>query len=374
MIDNKNVSTTLFYTSDLFREGFELNDNGDLRTWMQGFPLGEWLHPIYGKITMTSARVQNFVKNFNERVRGTDLDVDYEHKEFTSKAAGWIVELADRGADGLWMLVEWTPSALQALKEREYRYFSPEFVDEWTRPKDKKKFKDVLFGGAITNRPFLKDILPINLSEFGQPTQGDDVEELLATLASALDLKLSDDAAETQEAVLNAIVKLKEVPAAPVSSNEDRLKKLSETDPAIAQLLADRESDAKRLSSLEAAHRLSEIKLKLSEVTTAKVGLPPAFEETMRDALVQVPAKLSDTILKAIAELAKTGFVQLGEVGRSDPDHANADSVKKFNDAVGVVTKEQKLSYRDAVEVVAKEQPALWADYSAATLKEMVGA
>ena len=57
----------------------QLNDNGP--TWLQAMPLGEYMHPKHGKITLTADRVQRFANNVKARVRGTDLDIDYDHKE-----------------------------------------------------------------------------------------------------------------------------------------------------------------------------------------------------------------------------------------------------------------------------------------------------
>jgi hypothetical protein len=133
-------------------------------TWLQALPLGTYDHPEYGDIRITPDRVQRFAMNVQQRVRGQDLDIDYDHKADTKIAAGWVSDAQAR-PDGLWVKVIWTPAAMQKLQDKEYRYFSPEFVDEWQHPKTGALYKDVLFGGALTNRPFLKDILPINLSE-----------------------------------------------------------------------------------------------------------------------------------------------------------------------------------------------------------------
>lgn len=139
-------------------------DDASGSTWLQAFPLGNYEHPVFGQINITPERVQRFAANVQMKVRGQDLDIDYDHKADTRVAAGWVSDAQAR-PDGLWIKVDWTPTARQKLEDKEYRYFSPEFVDEWVHPKTGVLFKDVLFGGALTNRPFLKDILPINLSE-----------------------------------------------------------------------------------------------------------------------------------------------------------------------------------------------------------------
>jgi predicted Zn-dependent protease with MMP-like domain len=329
---------------------------------------------------MTTDRVRRFVKNFNERVRGTDLDVDYEHKERTGAAAGWFEALQDRGPDGLWAKVSWTKRALTSLQDREYRYFSPEYVDQWKRPSDGRVFTDVLFGGAITNRPFLKEILPINLSDFPEYQQGDnDVEELLRQFAEALGVQLSDNADSDTQAVLTAVRTLAEKakappPPAPKPDEDPALKKLAEDNPLIAKLLADREEDAKRLAILEASNRLAEVSRKLSDLNTDKRAIPPAFSDTMRGVLVQLNEKHADKVIEALKDLMKTGLVELGErsSSKTGADRGeDADVVKKFQDRVDKVMEEKKLSYRDAVGFIGSNEPELWDDYSEAILKKV---
>jgi hypothetical protein len=368
----------LYFTNDL--SSLQLADDVQ-QTWMQGFPLGEWMHPVYGKIKMTQERVARFVKNFNDNVRQTELDVDYDHKDYGGKAAGWIRALQDRQEQGLWMQVEWTPSAYQSLQDREYRYFSPEFTDTWKRPSDGQVFKDVLFGGAITNRPFLKGIMPINLSDFpGYNQQGDEhVEELLQRLAELLGLTVQKDATPEQlsEAITGSVKTLQEKaktpppPPAPPQSEDDRLKKLAEKDPAIQKLLDDREEDKRRLDKLEAAHRLSEVTTKLADLNTDKFVFPPAFADEMRNALVQLNEKSAEKVIEALKGLMKTGIVELGERGSNKP-RDTGDAVKKFTDRIAELQKDNKeLSYREAVDNIGRNEPELWEAYSEATLREV---
>jgi phage I-like protein len=159
----------------------------DRPSWIQAMPLGKYKHPFFGDIEITPERVKRFSDNVNNKVRGTDLDIDYDHKMTSGEAAGWVTA-ADARTDGLYLLVDWTPKARQSIREKAYRYFSPEFTDEWEHPKTSVKYKDVIFGGGITNRPFLKDIAPINASELVLGDQvtntggtGMDPKELLTT-------------------------------------------------------------------------------------------------------------------------------------------------------------------------------------------------
>jgi phage I-like protein len=98
-------------------------------TWIQAMPLGTYHHPVHGEIAITPERVQRFADGVKQKVRGQDLDIDYDHKSQRSDAAGWVQD-ADPRSDGLWLSVDWTDEAREKLKKKAYRYFSPEFDDE----------------------------------------------------------------------------------------------------------------------------------------------------------------------------------------------------------------------------------------------------
>lgn len=144
----------------------KLSDDPNELTWMQMLSVGKRKHPRYGEIDITEDRIKKFALSVNERVRGIAPALDYDHKE--GPAAGWI-EQAEHRDTGLWVGVRFTPRGRQAVADGEYRYTSADFADEWTdnAAEGAKTFKDVLFGGALTNRPFLKDMAAINLSELG---------------------------------------------------------------------------------------------------------------------------------------------------------------------------------------------------------------
>jgi phage I-like protein len=94
---------------------------------------------------------------------GNDMCIDYAHAMFSYSApqdqvaAGWFdIEVRD-GA--LWAVnVEWTPKALQSLKDREWRYMSPTFAhsgDETNRRVAQ------LLNVALTNVPATKKLKPL---------------------------------------------------------------------------------------------------------------------------------------------------------------------------------------------------------------------
>ena len=74
------------------------------------------------------------IKRTQQTQGSADLAVDFEHsgmlsapKGQPSPAAGWIKGL-EIASDGIWGRVEWTKSAAQKIRDKEYRYISPVFA------------------------------------------------------------------------------------------------------------------------------------------------------------------------------------------------------------------------------------------------------
>lgn len=140
----------------------KLSESGT-NSWIQIMKTGEFKHQNYGDLKITPADLHQFKENFDKNVRGVDLAVDIGHED-NHKAVAWFKELKVDG-DKLMAKVEWTEEGAKLVKNGEYRYFSPEFAFTYKDAESGKQFKDVLLGGAITNRPFLKNMDPIEMSE-----------------------------------------------------------------------------------------------------------------------------------------------------------------------------------------------------------------
>jgi hypothetical protein len=379
--------------------GMGFNDTTDRSRWIQIMPKGEYEHPIHGRIVFDDTTLPAYAQSFHQRVRGTDLDVDYDHKALTTKAAGWYKNVAVRD-DGLWAQIEWTEPAFEALKAGEFKYFSPEFVEEWKHPKTGQVHKYVLFGGGLTNRPFLKDILPINLNEVAEGGSLMDPKQLRQLLG------LAEDAtdAEVQQKLADVISASSssseggdtggegDPPAPPPSEGEPAegtppapqpepvtatepsadLIKLAETNPAIKQLLDKQEADSKRLAELELTNRTSALNLQLNELVEpgdngAKRVLSPNARKQLSEALVRVPVQLSDSIVDVVRGILKDGVIELGERGSTGGASSSGGAVtatKKFSDLVDKAMKDnENMSYADAVESVGLSDPELYDRY-----------
>jgi hypothetical protein len=141
--------------------------------------LGQFKDRRYGEFGITREHYDSWVRNLRD-VQGGMAPIDFDHspeKGQGTKAAGWITSLElktgaqlkaqdpdrfARLADSRQYAaadVEWSASGAKALRDKEYRFISPTFVDS---------FKDeggvdvgrTLLGAGLTNRPFLKREMP----------------------------------------------------------------------------------------------------------------------------------------------------------------------------------------------------------------------
>ncbi len=125
---------------------------------------GSWDHPIFGRFEINKSDLIKFKENFDNNVKRVDIAVDTEH--FSERgAAGWIKGLSLKSDQELWASVEWTKWGVEAVKGKIFQYISPEFDFLFVDAETGKKFKNVLHAVTLTNRPFLKDMAPVVLSE-----------------------------------------------------------------------------------------------------------------------------------------------------------------------------------------------------------------
>jgi phage I-like protein len=372
------------YLTDVAQIRF--NDD-DRSSWIQLMPLGSYKHPLHGMIEINPTKVSKFVENFKSNVRGIQLDVDYDHKQHNTKAAGWIQDVQDRGLDGLWGLIKWTQPAYTALKEGEYRYFSPEFQDVWENPITQTTHEDVLFGGALTNRPYLKDIQPINLSEVIRASEGGpvvDPEKLRQMLGLPKDA--TDEQVEAKMA--EALAALEPTDPAPVTPPAEPTPGTPPSDPgtptpppaptpAPEPVLASETATqviqlTEQVRQLQEAKRLSEIKLQFGELKTGKRALAPVLLNEAQAIAVKLSETDSTAFVGLIKKILDGGTVELGEreSSRPDPSVGSIDDLnvfnnlitKKLNDGAG------KLEFIDALEQASIENPEAYQAYRTAQL------
>lgn len=350
--------------------------------WIHALAPGEYDHPLKGKLTFTAERIQRFADNVKNKVRGIDPDIDYDHKAKVDHAAGWVKD-AEARPDGLWLLVEFTKQALQRINDKEYRYFSSDYCDVWTDPKTGQQYQDVLNGGGLTNRPFLKELQPINLSEvLGGKTMDPELLKLLG---------LPEDA---DEATFNAKVRElaeasdpkpdESVPAEPANPAQPVVAPEAPTQPAQPETQPSEDPVAvamsERILVLEAEllnRKVNEAVTKLSE-GNSDFAIAPAMLDEVKALALNSPEEISNKWLKLLSDIAQKGIVQLSEVG-SNPNpgsgfSGNGESaiVKLQTEAEKMAT-EQSITFAEAFKRVSEASPELTRQYRNETyLKEGV--
>ena len=372
------MARTAGYLVDL--GGLRFDESGN-KSWIQAVPEGTYEHPVYGTMVFDSATIKDFESNINNDVRVAKLDIDYEHKANGGEAAGWI-EKAEARADGLWILVDWTKKAAELIKEKAYRYFSPEIVDEWTDPKSGQTFKNLIFGGGITNRPFLRDILPMNLSEAfinagNQPTKQEGKsmnKEQRKTLAEKLGLpeNVADDVFfKKLEESLDAkpAEGEKKEGEKPEEKEDDELKELSEKHPAVKRLMDIVNIQGPKLLTIE--KKLAEAEVKATVATLSKsftekgVAIAPVALESLEKALMEAPSKeLSEAVIATFTSIADSKVVKLGEIGKARISSDGNSATVRYQNAIKKLMEENpKMSYSDAATTVASQDAQLFEEY-----------
>ena len=387
-------------------QSIHLDETADAQ-WVHAMSIGNFKHPVHGDLNLTPERSKNFADSVNNRVRGIDPDIDYDHKLRTDEAAGWVKK-AEARDDGLWLLVEWTKAAATKIKEKAYRYFSPTYDDEWTDTAG-VKHKDVVFGGALTNRPFLKDLVPVNLSELvgdppvelNQRKEGDGMDpkklrtmlglaetatdaEVEVKLKALSELKpppgpsdpavlratLKLPATATDAEVEAALKKLAEPPVLPEGITvEQALAQLAEvsTNPAQKALVELVQSQHEELTVLNGKNKEQRIETKLSELDDMFKGkdftVPPAVKNHLRYVMMNSPEVTANEIFEQYKKTLDLGLIDLTEKGwaRRGTEYTPG---QRFEKAVKALMEENKdMLYADAVERVSSENPKLYDEY-----------
>jgi phage I-like protein len=178
--------------------------DGNVPNEFQVLPLGKIEIENEPPAHLDIVSIMKIIKEFDRR--GNDMVIDYEHQTLSGNeapAAGWIKQLINKGAEGIWATVDWTDKAKTYLQNREYRYFSPVFwVDKYRKV---AKIENV----ALTNYPRLNNLKPIMAKySLENPTEEEIMLEKLKKL-----LGLADDAGEDKavEAVTLLVNRNKEL-------------------------------------------------------------------------------------------------------------------------------------------------------------------
>ncbi len=351
--------------------------------WIHALPMGSYKHPVWGDINVDADRAKRFADNVKTKVRGIDPSINYNHKnDDNDGASGWVKD-AEVRSNGLWLFVEFVADAAEKIRQKKFKYFSIEFVDEWIDSQG-KKFQDVVLGGALTNRPFMKNLVPINLSE--------DVIEMAFDLVGAINTgKAANEGKETHmtedelKKIIDGVTKnfteqieklapkvAKDPSPTPVAALKEveELKKLAENNPLVSKLFSHFEQQATMLA--ESGKRMKEtlVDSKLSEFENSKLVLTPVAKELARKLALKLDEEgqaefweLMDSV-----KTSNTFLVELGQVSGASVSagysSAGKNATQLFNEMVNTIMASEKMPFLEAVAEASARDPELYKRYS----------
>ena len=183
---------------------------GQTRQKIQVFPAaGDYVHPKSGPFTLTADTLAEYADDIN--ARGAQISVDRDHsfiKGQGSKAAGWFVPETARVEDGgVFAEVEWTPTAATEIRNREYRFISPEFSFGHKDLHGHSIPEPKLHAASLTNRPFFTVMEPIAAEDLALEDEllvaamfGDEMADTLTLISADAAAQVISAAAEKQSA------------------------------------------------------------------------------------------------------------------------------------------------------------------------------
>jgi Mu-like prophage I protein len=366
------MGVTASYVIDT--EGLVFDEaNGVKTSWVHALPLGQYKHPLYGTIDISAERAKNFADGVKAKIRGIDPSINYVHDN-NNVAAGWVKNAENR-VDGVWLFVEWVSDAAKQISEKKWRYFSAEYADEWEDPQG-KKFKDVILGGALTNRPFMKNLVPLNLSEATYETAFELVSIITGQNVDSLkggnNVQLSED--DIKKIVEGLAVKLSEGKPNPPTPEPQKslmdipeLKALAAENEMVALLVKTVENQNVSLADSAKTVKLAEINARLKDFDNSKVIVTPVARQLIQTLAEKLPDGLLPDFWTLLTEMKKgTSFlVELGERAGASVNYGSQKSayVQLQEIATKIQADKADLSATDAFDAAAMQNPQLYTRY-----------
>lgn len=217
-----------FKTSILTR--LEFNEDGKPRDDIMLLPTGVWNSPTHGHFTITEETLDNAIYNFQNFRKDVDINISHFPDD---GAGGWFTELYKASEEGKTVLrakVEWTKKGLELLKDKVFKFISPEFDFIHVDPQTGAEYKDVLVGAGLTNRPFFRQMPAVVASETGG-----------LTLNEKSVLYFSDTVMNLEQLLSKPSEELTEEEVTFIRENEEELT--DEQRESLSEVLADDQDD-----------------------------------------------------------------------------------------------------------------------------------
>jgi len=372
-------------------EGVELKDGKSID--IECLKMGKFRHPWHGILAFDLPFFESIIRNFDAGIPQEEVAFDFNHYS-DGGAAAWVKKLFTSDKS-LKATVELTEKGRTAIKKKEYRYFSIEYTDDYVEYVISddlddngnivtKEFKishgPTLRGGGLTNRPFIKGMKPVSLSEDNKPIELEEVIE--DQIDKNLDSKTKsiEEVTKAMEKTLKELkadkealeAKVKTLTDAADEKNKEELetltKQLSDLDKSIKKL---EEAEVKKLEEdkakkLEEDKKLADKDVKLQEQDKVITGLSKdvkALTETVTSLMEERKTlkgeRYQTSVKNTVRELKDAGmFPSTLKVVENFllSDDANSVSVK-LTEGEGDKKKETTKSLADIIKDVLLSIP-----------------
>lgn len=244
----------MILASSKFRKTVPLSETleGNAPVWTHIVPKGEWDgvveipagYDVEGYGVVEEAMAVDGMTVFDDSVMerlvqgyedGQELLIDYDHLSHDlskkTEASGWGQGVRyNAGRDGLELLSDWTAPARQEIKDKVYRFISPEFAGTVKYANGIFRFYPTrLTGAGLTNRPKLTALSPVSANRTKQTTMN--YKAVLLSL-----LSLSETATEDE---IKAKIDGRSSEDAESKNRATRIADLEKTNKTLSGLLLD---------------------------------------------------------------------------------------------------------------------------------------
>ena len=307
---NDSVKTVLMYNGC----PIALSDS-ECRFIYNLLPVGEFYDKRYGRVSITPDKIKQMADNFG-KCPAYEVPVKIGHSD-GAKSPGKVigVQAKDNGLE-ITMLVD--PDTAKAINDKQYRYMSAEFDEDYHDKKTGNKVGAVLLGAALVNQPAHPYVAPLVLA--------DDFPD------ETIDSQLKND-------------------FIPERNYDSYMNELDDLKLQLSDFKAQAAEAAKKLADLEAQNKtlIAERELAENEKNNAEVkafcdkwtgkGIPPAVVDKVKPLLLAAPSrvlKLSDdshddvTSLKFFDELFDAiPKVSMTQISSAEPPAVELSDVDK---------------------------------------------
>ena len=239
-------------------------------------PVGEFYDKRYGRVSITHDKIKQMAVNFG-KCPAYDVPVKLGHEQ-GAKSPGKVIDIQAK-PEGLEITMLVDPDTAKAINDKQYRYMSAEFDEDYHDKKTGEKVGAVLLGAALVNQPANPYVAPLvfadDINSIYPERNGYSMNEV-----EDLKLQLSDEKAQRS----NLSDELKSVQ----HNLDEANKRLAELEEQNKALIAERERAENSANEAEVTA--------LCEKWTAQ-GVPPVMIEKVKPLLLNKNSriiKLSD--------------------------------------------------------------------------------